>query len=173
MAFKHIPTGLNAPEKVNAIIEIPQGSQVKYEHNEELDCIQVDRILFSSQFYPINYGFIPQTRSLDGDQLDIMVLISTPLSPGSLVEVRPIGMLDMIDGGDPDAKIIAVADCDPRVRDIKSMDDVCQSRRNEIKNFFETYKLLEKKEVEVTGWKNKAAAHAKINEAIERFRNEG
>ncbi|MBT3827418.1 inorganic diphosphatase [bacterium] len=173
MSFKHIPTGEHAPQKVNAIVEIPRNSQTKYEYNEILDCIEVDRVLFSSQFYPIDYGFIPQTRSLDGDQLDIMVLISTPLMPGSLIKVRPVGMLDMIDGGAPDAKIIAVADCDPRVSTIQSIEDISESRRNEIENFFATYKLLEKKEIEITGWKNKEAAYAKINEAIERFKNEG
>ena len=170
--LSRVPIGDRAPEIVNTIVEIPKGLSNKYEYDEALEAIRLDRVLFSPVYYPADYGFIPETRSPDGDHLDILVLISQPTFPGCVLEVAPVGILDMRDQAGGDSKIISVAVRDVRVADIQRIADVNDHTRREIQHFFETYKLLEGKSVTVRGWLDRDAAHRTINEARSRFRAE-
>jgi inorganic pyrophosphatase len=169
MAWSEVPIGDRAPEIVNTVVEIPKGSSNKYEYDEALGVIRLDRVLFSSVYYPTDYGFIPQTRSADGDHLDIMVLISQPTFPGCVLEVAPVGMLDMHDEAGRDWKIIGVAVGDTRMASIEIIDHVNDHTRREIEHFFETYKDLEGKHVTVTGWLGRGEAHRIISDAQARF----
>ncbi len=172
MAYSNIPLGDNAPRVINAVIEIPRGSHNKYEYDEKLDEIKLDRILYSPFFYPTDYGFIPHTRSEDGDHLDVLVFITEPTFPGCVLSVRPIGVLDMEDSGDQDWKVIAVAEDDPRQKAIQSIDDIDEQVKKEIVHFFEEYKKLEGKWVKVKGWLDKKEAYRLIEEASARFNKE-
>lgn len=166
--------GKKAPDQVNVLIEIPQGSNVKYEFDEEENVIKVDRILYTAMFYPFNYGFIPGTLEEDGDPLDVLVISNYPLMPGSVIEVRPVGMLFMRDEEGEDAKIIAVPidKIDPTFSNIKDINDVPDAIKNKITHFFEHYKELEPgKWVKVSGWGNASQAKERINKAIERAKS--
>ena len=156
MSIKNLPFG--EVEAFNAVIEIPKGSQDKYEYDEELDVVKLDRVLYGSQRFPFNYGFVPETRAEDGDHTDVLLLSTNALVPGCVVVCRPIGFMGMIDSGEVDNKIIAVPVVDPRYADIMALEDLPAHTLKEIQNFFETYKILQKKTVEVTGFKDKAAA---------------
>jgi inorganic pyrophosphatase len=169
MAFSRIPTGNRSPELVNAVVEIPKGSRNKYEYDEKLDEIRLDRILRSPLYYPADYGFIPQTRSEDGDPLDVLVIISESVFSGCVLSVRPIGVLDMHDDGSQDWKIITVAQGDPHQAKIQSLDDLDDLYKNEIRHFFEQYKKLEQKVVVVDGWLGIDVAHRLITEAQSRY----
>jgi inorganic pyrophosphatase len=147
MGLKDVPFG--SLEKFNVIVEISQGSQDKYEIDEELDVIKLDRVLFSSQRYPFNYGFIPQTRADDGDHTDVLLFSTNPIFPGAVVEARAIGFMNMVDGGEIDNKILAVPAKDPRFASVKSFAELSEHTPKEIQNFFATYKILENKTVEV------------------------
>lgn len=172
MSYKDLSIGGKAPEVINVVIEIPKGSHHKYEYDEELDLIKLDRVLHSTVFYPTDYGFIPQTRSLDGDHLDALVLITEPTFPGCLVPVRPIGVLYMEDQKEKDEKIIAVAEGDPLLAEKKDIEDIEEFFKKQVHNFFETYKMLENKVVEVHHWHNKETALKIISEAKDRFLSE-
>ncbi|MFB8788109.1 MAG: inorganic diphosphatase [Potamolinea sp.] len=139
---------------INVLIEIPAGSKNKYEFDKDLEAFALDRVLYSSVQYPYDYGFVPNTLADDGDPLDGMVLMDQPTFPGCVIAARPIGMLEMIDGGDRDEKILCVPDKDPRYANVKSLDDIAKHRLDEIEEFFKTYKNLEKKVTEILGWKN-------------------
>ena len=142
------------PGLINVLIEIPAGSKNKYEYDKDLQAFALDRVLYSSVQYPYDYGFIPNTLADDGDPLDGMVLIDQPTFPGCVIPARPIGMLEMIDGGDRDEKIICVPDKDPRYKKIFSLQDIAPHRLDEIAEFFRTYKNLEKKVTEILGWQD-------------------
>lgn len=172
MGLSRVNIGKSSPKKVNVVIEIPRGTHNKYEYDEELGVIKLDRVMYSAVYYPTDYGFVPQTRSEDGDHLDVLVLVSDPLFPGCVVEVRPIGVLNMEDENGRDWKIIAVADKDPRFKHIKSMEDMDQHRKDEIANFFEVYKQLENKEVKVKNWLSQEKAFSIIETAQERYKRE-
>jgi len=172
MSFANIPLGDKAPELVNVVIEIPKGSHNKYEYDEDFDEIKLDRVLHSALFYPADYGFIPQTRSEDGDHLDILVIITDPVFPGCVLRVRPIGVLNMKDEAGQDWKIIGVAENDPRQSDERTLDDIDEHYKKEISNFFEEYKKLENKQVKVKNWLGKRDAYKLINEAHRRFNKE-
>ena len=165
MSLKDVPFG--KPEEFNVVIEIPRGSQDKYEYDEELDVIKLDRVLFGAQRFPFNYGFIPQTRAEDGDHLDAVVLSTNPFVPGVVVTCRPVGFIEMIDTGEGDNKIIAVPVEDPRFADIKSLDDLPKHFLKEVKNFWETYKTLQGKKVEVKGFGDKDRAIKELKETKE------
>lgn len=139
---------------INVLIEIPAGSKNKYEFDKDLEAFALDRVLYSSVQYPYDYGFVPNTLADDGDPLDGMVLIDQPTFPGCIIAARPIGMLEMIDGGDRDEKILCVPDKDPRYAKVKSLDDIAPHRLEEIAEFFRTYKNLEQKVTEILGWKS-------------------
>ena len=151
---------------INILIEIPAGSKNKYEFDKNLNAFALDRVLYASVQYPCDYGFIPNTLADDGDPLDGMVFMDQPTFPGCVITARPIGMLEMIDGGDRDEKILCVPDKDPRYSQVKSLQDVAQHRLDEIAEFFKTYKNLEKKVTEILGWKDADQVSSLIEECI-------
>ena len=161
------------PDKVHAIIEIPFGSNIKYELDKESGAILVDRVMYSAMYYPANYGFVPNTLANDGDPADIMVLCDYPLLPGSVIKCRLIGVLVMEDESGMDEKLIAVpvSKVDPTYDNIKTIDDLPKHTLDKIKNFFETYKILEpNKWVKVKEYKGKAEAEKILQEAIENYK---
>ncbi len=165
-AWHSVSIGEKSPEVVNAIIEISKGSKGKFELDKDSGLIKLDRVLFSAVHYPTNYGFIPQTYCDDGDPLDILVLTTVDLPSLCLVEARVVGVMGMIDGGEGDDKIIAVAKDDPNMKHINELEDLPQHTLDEIKQFFEEYKKLEKKTVEVKGFEGKKRALAVVEESI-------
>lgn len=164
--------GSGAPRVVNALIEIPQGSRTKYEIDKESGLLKLDRVIYSSFIYPINYGFIPRTLGQDGDPLDILVLCSQAIQPLCLVEATVIGNMQMIDTGTQDDKIIAVASKDPSVNHITNIEELPKHFINELKNFFEQYKVLENKKVEIDNFQDTAAALKIIEDAIAFYKKE-
>lgn len=152
MSLLNAKIGPNAPESFNVVVEIPRGSTNKYEVNEEDGLIYLDRVLYSPLFYPFDYGYIPQTKYLDGDPLDVLVLISHPTFPGCIIEVSPIGVLRMSDEKGPDEKILTVAKRDPRYGYRTSLHQLNDHTLKELTHFFEVYKQLEEKDVEIEGW---------------------
>ncbi len=155
------------PGIINVLIEITGGSKNKYEFDKDLQAFALDRVLYSSVKYPYDYGFVPNTLADDGDPLDGMVLMDEPTFPGCIIAARPIGMLEMIDGGDRDEKILCVPDKDPRYATVKSLNDVAQHRLDEIAEFFRTYKNLEKKVTEILGWKNVESVNPLVEKCIQ------
>jgi inorganic pyrophosphatase len=162
--------GENAPQTVNGLIEIPQGSRAKYEVDKATGLLRLDRVIYSSFHYPINYGFIPQTLGQDGDPLDILVLCSQSIQSLCLVEATVIGNMQMIDQGIQDDKIIAVATRDPSVNHYQKTDDLPQHFLQELRNFFEQYKVLENKKVEIDNFQDKDTAYRVITEAIDLYK---
>ncbi|WP_177761106.1 inorganic diphosphatase [Flavobacterium sp. I3-2] len=156
-------------EKFDAFIEIPTGSRNKYEFDFELKKMRFDRLLFSSMMYPADYGFIPETLALDNDPLDVLVLVTEPMIPGLLVEVKPVGVFYMSDDKGQDEKIICVPTGDPIMNKLNDLKDVNEHKLLEIEHFFQVYKDLEKKKVETNGFGDKAAAIALIEECQARF----
>ena len=154
------------PGLINVLIEISGGSKNKYEFDKDINAFSLDRVLFSSVQYPYDYGFVPNTLADDGDPLDGMVLMDEPTFPGCVIAARPIGMLEMIDGGDRDEKILCVPDKDPRYANVKTLDDVASHRLDEIAEFFKTYKNLEKKVTEILGWKGLDEVQPLIDKCI-------
>ena len=154
---------------VEAFIEIPTGSQNKYEFDEERRVFKLDRVLFSPMFYPAEYGFIENTLALDGDALDILVLVSNPTFPGCIIDTRVIGFLNMIDSGEEDAKLIGVPVEDPRFDEVKTLEDLPQHRLKEISHFFERYKDLQGKKTEIGEWEGAEAAAALVEECKKRY----
>ncbi len=146
-----LSVGKNAPEEITVVIEIPKGSQNKYEIDKESGLISLDRVLYGANFYPADYGFVPQTYWEDGDALDALVLTTNALFPGCSLQARPIGVFTMMDGGESDDKLICVPVDEPRFAEIKDVKDLPEHQVKEMQNFFETYKLLQKKEVSITG----------------------
>jgi inorganic pyrophosphatase len=162
--------GSKAPDICQAIIEVPRGSQNKYEFDHEQGVIKLDRVLFSPMFYPCDYGFFPETLGGDGDPLDVLVMVSNPLFPGVAVDVRPIGVLVMSDDKGQDEKILAVAKDDVRFKHITDLADVTQHLKDEISFFFESYKILEKKMTKIEEWHDAAAAKEIIVAAMENYK---
>lgn len=158
--------GEKAPQHVNALIEIPQGSRSKYEIDKTTGLLKLDRIIYSSFHYPINYGFIPQTLGQDNDPLDILVMCSESIQPLCLVEATVIGNMQMIDNGEKDDKIIAVATRDPGVNYFTDVNDLPKHFIAVLRNYFEQYKVLENKKVEIDDFQNKEEAFKVIEEAI-------
>jgi inorganic pyrophosphatase len=154
-----VPTGKSAPRVVNAIIEIPQGSRAKYEIDKDSGLLRLDRVIYSSFYYPVNYGFIPQTYGDDKDPLDILVITSLPVQALCLVEAKVMGVMQMVDSGDADDKIIAVAANDPSVNHYNNIEELP-------KHFFEEYKKLENKTVIVEEFGDKTTAIKVIQDAI-------
>ncbi|AIE75226.1 Inorganic pyrophosphatase [Synechocystis sp. PCC 6714] len=155
---------------INVLIEIPAGSKNKYEFDKDLNCFALDRVLYSSVHYPYDYGFIPNTLADDGDPLDGMVIMDQPTFPGCVIAARPIGMLEMIDGGDRDEKILCVPDKDPRYTYVKSINDLAGHRLDEIAEFFRSYKNLEKKVTEILGWKDVDAVLPLVEECVKNYK---
>jgi inorganic pyrophosphatase len=145
-------------ESINVIIEVPRGSSNKYEIDKETGIIALDRVNHTAQPMPFDYGFIPQTLWDDGDAIDVVLLTTYPLLPGILARVRPVAIMNMIDSGDADDKIIAVPKDDPRFSHIKDLTDVNPHTLKEIEHFYSTYKKLQNKEVSVSGFKGASEA---------------
>ena len=161
-----MPYGENAPAQVNAIIEITQGSKAKYELDKQTGLLRLDRILSSHLRYPFHYGFIPQTYCSDNDPLDILILCSEELVPLSIVEATVLGSLHMIDNGEQDDKIIAVAANDPTMKHIKTLDDLGPDAVNNIRTFFQEYKKPEGKVVTVEAVIDKGETEKLITQSI-------
>jgi len=140
-----IPVGENAPEEINVIIEIPKGSNNKYEVDKETGLIRLDRANYSSAAFPYDYGFVPRTLWDDNDPLDVIVLTTYALTPGILVAVRPVAVIDMIDDGESDYKIIGVPTEDKRWEDVQDLKDLNKHNLKEFQHFLETYKVLKGK----------------------------
>lgn len=152
-------------EEMNVIIEIPKGSHNKYEIDKATGVIKLDRVMHSAQDYPFDYGFVPQTLWDDGDALDVVVLTTYPLATGILVPARPIGIMHMVDGGEADEKIIAVASGDPRYADVRDITDANQHVLKEIAHFFATYKQIQNKVVSVGDYEGVTAALSAFDRA--------
>lgn len=173
MDLTKIPTGKNMPDDIFVVIEIPEGSSVKYEVDKESGAVFVDRFLFTSMSYPAAYGFIPGTLAADGDPADALVLAPGPIVPGAVIRVRPIGMLKMQDESGQDEKIICVPHdkIHPQHNNIKTIEDLPAITLNSIAHFFERYKDLESgKWVKIAGWAGPEEAKKVIIEAHEAAR---
>jgi len=162
--------GERSPTTVNALIEIPEGSRTKYEIDKTTGLLKLDRVIYSSFHYPVNYGFIPQTLGDDGDPLDILVLCSESIQPLCLVEATVIGNMQMIDTGETDDKIIAVAAKDPSVNHIKNVNELPPHFFSVLKNYFEQYKVLENKKVQIDKFQDKETAYEVIISSIELYK---
>lgn len=167
-----ITPGKNVPDEITVIVEINKGSKNKFELDKETGLLMLDRVMHTSQDYPFDYGFVPQTHWHDGDPLDVVILTTYPLVPGILLTVRPVGVMDMIDDGESDAKIIAVPVKDPRFKNVKDLADVNAHTLEEIKHFFETYKQIQKKAVSIPTVRGASAAKEVILESIELYKKE-
>ncbi len=169
--WKDLQPGPNPPSRVYTIVEVPNGSSNKYELDCETGVFKLDRVLYSSLYYPGDYGIIPRTWSADGDPLDILVLTTKPTFPGCVMVVRPIGALTTEDESGEDDKILGVPVGDPRFQDVKDIKDVAKHLKAEIADFFLSYKKLEpKKWVKVKGWKDAKAAEDIILSAIQLYK---
>ncbi|MEY3784457.1 MAG: hypothetical protein RLZZ230_779 [Candidatus Parcubacteria bacterium] len=151
-----VPPG--TADEMNVIIEIPKFSKNKYEIDKETGLIALDRVMHTAQDYPCDYGFVPQTLFDDGDALDVVLITTHALAPGILVKARPVAIMEMIDGGDRDDKVIAVPVGDPRFDDVKDLADLNKHFIKEMTHFFETYKKVQNKEVSVGEWRGAEAA---------------
>ncbi len=157
-------------EKMNVIVEINKGSKNKYEIDKKTGLIALDRASHTAQDFPFDYGFVPKSLWYDDDPLDVILLTTFPLLPGVLVRARPVAIMGMIDGGEGDDKIIAVPCDDPRWNDIKDLEDINKHTLKEIEHFYATYKKLQNKHVEVTGFKNRAEAEKAFEEGLKLYR---
>ena len=158
-------------EEFNAVIEIPAGSNVKYELDKATGLIKLDRVLYSAVFYPANYGFIPQSLAEDNDPLDVLVLCQEPVVPLTVIPSRAIGLMSMIDAGKKDHKIIAVAISDPEFSDYHEVDQLPKHRRLMLRRFFQDYKQLEGKAVAVDEIQAAEAAYRIVGTALERYQS--
>lgn len=164
-----VTPGETLPQEFNAIVEIPMGSSVKYELDKRTGLLKVDRILYSAVFYPANYGFIPQTLAEDDDPLDVLVLCQEPLVPLTLVKARAIGLMTMIDSGKKDHKVLAVAVHDPEFNGFREASELPTHRLNMLRRFFQDYKTLEGKTVEVDELTPTNFAYPVIQDSLERY----
>tara|TARA_B110000503_G_scaffold20846_2_gene31622 strand:- start:21592 stop:22209 length:618 start_codon:yes stop_codon:yes gene_type:complete len=164
---------LNMSEKditsFDVLIEIPKGSRNKYEYDFKLKKVRYDRMIFSSMMYPADYGFVPETLALDGDPLDVLVLVTEPTFPGCVMEVKPIGVFHMADEKGPDEKIICVPVSDPNWNKANDLSDLNPHFIKEIEHFFKVYKDLEKKKVDVGGWGDVHEAKEIVAKCLNRF----
>lgn len=165
-----VDSGEEFPKIVNAVVEIPKDSKIKYELDKKTGLIKLDRFMYSAVHYPGDYGFIPQTYWEDNDPLDIIILTGIPVYPGTLVTARVVGVMHMNDSGESDDKIIAVYDQDPRYHEINDIKDLSKHILEELKHFFETYKQLQKKEVKVLQIKDKKTAYEVLKRGKELYK---
>jgi inorganic pyrophosphatase len=168
--WHEVSIGTKPPELLNGIIEIPKGSRAKYEIDKESGLIKLDRVIYASMYYPLNYGFIPQTLGEDNDPLDIVVLTQVEVVPRCLIPRKVIGVMQMIDHGDPDDKIIAVALQDASVSHINDVGELPEFFKVELKHFFENYKALENKQVMVDEFLGKESAIPIIEQSIRYYK---
>ncbi|MFT6882778.1 MAG: inorganic pyrophosphatase [Marinoscillum sp.] len=164
--WHNVRIGTQSPAIVNGIIEIPMGSRAKYELDKDSGLLILDRVIYSSMYYPANYGFIPRTYCDDGDPLDIVVLTQIVVDPLCIVPAKVIGAMQMLDQGEKDDKIIAVAAGDMSVNHMNDISELPPHFMKELKNFFEDYKKLEKKEVVIEDFQNRETAQKIVLKAI-------
>jgi inorganic pyrophosphatase len=172
MRIEAIAIGLNPPEDINVIVEVPTGGEpIKYELDKKAGTLVVDRFLHTPMRYPGNYGFVPHTLSEDGDPIDVLIANTRPIFPGAVINVRPVGVLNMTDESGGDEKIIAVPSdrLTQRYVDVREYTDLPRITLEQIQHFFEHYKDLEPgKWVKMAGWGDAAEARRHIQEAIDR-----
>lgn len=166
-----VKIGENAPDTVNAIIEIPKNTRAKYELDKESGLLLMDRVIYSSMYYPANYGFIPRTYCDDKDPLDIVVLSQIQVVPLCIISAKVIGVMRMLDGGELDDKIIAVAENDVSVNHITDITELPKHFFKELRNFFEDYKKLENKTVEVEDFQNATVAKEIVQQSIKDYQD--
>jgi inorganic pyrophosphatase len=164
-----VTPGEHLPHEFNALIEIPMGSSIKYELDKRTGLLRVDRVLYSAVYYPANYGFIPQTYAEDDDPLDVLVLCQEAVAPMTLVTARAIGLMTMIDGGKADHKVLAVAVGDPEFNSFREAEELPPHRLAMLRRFFQDYKLLEGKSVEVDVIQRAELAMPIIEDALQRY----
>jgi inorganic pyrophosphatase len=169
MSLYDIDPGPDSPEVVRSIIEIPAHSANKYEYDGKLGVFRMDRALYSPMHYPGDYGFIPGTLADDGDPLDVLVLMQQPSFPGCMIEVRPVGVLNMVDNEERDQKVLAVPTRNPRYDQIHTMDQIFSHVKREIEYFFSIYKELEGKRTKMQGWGGPSEARKAITESRTRY----
>jgi inorganic pyrophosphatase len=162
----------NIPDEITVVVEIPKGSLNKYELDKETGLIKLDRVSHTAQTFPFDYGFVPQTHWHDGDPLDVVLVTTSPLIPGILVDARPLAVMDMIDSGESDAKIIAVPVGDPRFGHMKDLSDLNPHFIKEVTHFYENYKKLQNKEVTIPSVRGADAAKSVIAESVELYKKE-
>jgi inorganic pyrophosphatase len=167
-----VPLGDNSPEEINVIIEVPKGSNNKYEIDKATGLIKLDRANYSAASFPYDYGFVPQTLWEDGDALDVIVLTTYPLDVGILVSVRPVAVIEMIDTGESDFKVIGVPVDDKRWEDVQDLADINKHSLKEFQHFLETYKQLKGKPapVEIKSIQGKAAAIEAVKKSVELYK---
>jgi inorganic pyrophosphatase len=167
--WRDLPAGRHPPEQITVVVEIPMRSRNKYELDKSSGLLRLDRVLYSAVFYPGDYGFVPRTLYLDGDPLDVLVYVNEPTFPGCQIDVRPIGVLRMVDKDEPDDKILAVPAADPFHREIFDIADLPQHYLLEVEHFFRVYKDLEGKRTEIRGWEKSEVALRVIADSIKRY----
>lgn len=168
-AWHDITPGELLPQEFNSIIEIPFGSSVKYELDKQSGLIKLDRVLYSAVYYPANYGFIPQTLAEDDDPLDVLVFCQEPVVPLTMIHSRTVGLMTMLDSGKKDHKVIAVATKDPEFNSYREAAEMPEHRLLMLRRFFQDYKLLEGKKVEVDEFQPASAAYPVIEDALHRY----
>lgn len=168
-AWHDVTPGEHLPAEFTAVIEIPMGSSVKYELDKETGMLRLDRILYSAVYYPANYGFIPQTLAEDDDPLDVLVLCQEAVAPLTLVDARAIGLMTMIDSGKKDHKVLAVAVDDPEYNGFRQANELPAHRLTMLRRFFQDYKTLEGKAVEVDEFQPADAALPIVEAALARY----
>ena len=167
--WHEVTPGENLPLEFMSVIEIPMGSSVKYELDKQTGLLKVDRILYSAVYYPANYGFIPQTMAEDDDPLDVLVLCQEPVAPLTLVKARAIGLMTMLDSGKRDHKVLAIAMDDPEYNGFREATELPTHRLTMLRRFFQDYKALENKDVEVADFEPAAFTEPVIKDALERY----
>lgn len=169
--WRELRPGPNIPEVVYTIVEIPKGSRNKYEYNKENGVIKLDRVLYSSLYYPGDYGLIPRTFYDDGDPLDILVMVNEATFPGCVIEARPIGLFRMLDRGVSDDKVLAVPSRDPIFQDYHDITDIPKHFLAEVAHFFEVYKDLEGMRTKPIGWEDAKAAKAEVMRSVDLYQD--
>lgn len=169
MKLYDIEPGPDCPEIVRMVVEIPKNSSNKYEYDGALELFRLDRALYSPMHYPGDYGFIPGTLAEDGDPLDVLVLVDEPSFTGCLLAVRPVGVLEMVDNNEPDQKVLAVPNRNPRFDQIHTINQVFPHTLREIEHFFAIYKELEAKRTEMRGWQGPREARDVIRACRDRY----
>lgn len=168
-SWHDISPGEHLPKEFNSVVEIPLGSSVKYELDKKTGLIRMDRPLYSAVYYPANYGFIPQSLAEDDDPLDVLVLAQDAVAPLTILPARAIGLMTMIDAGKKDHKIIAIATGDPEFNSYHQVSELPQHRRLVLRRFFQDYKKLENKAVEVEDIAPVEMAYPVIEDALNRY----
>jgi len=156
-------------DNFKVVIEIPYGSQNKYELDPKTGALMLDRVLYSAEFYPFNYGFVPSTKAEDGDALDVAVFLTNPVPPLTVVECRAIGILKKVDSGDQDNCLLAVPIDDPRFKDIHEIEDLPSHISQEMQDFFANYKRLQNKKVDIEGFENSQSARAELKKYLNNY----